>query len=108
MNVDEENLYSDNDKTVPPPSRKRDELQKEGFNKYASHKSVSQNLLNTSVIQSHIGTLVYILSNETDNKGFETAGISLISLSLVIFTSNLNYMKIYGFGQNEIYVKSIS
>jgi hypothetical protein len=64
--------------------RGQDELQKEDFNKYASHKSVSQNLLNTSVIQSHIGTLIFILSDGDDSKGFETAAIILISCSLCI------------------------
>jgi hypothetical protein len=60
------------------------ELDQENFNKYASHKSVSQNLLNTSVMQSHIGTLIFILSESDDNKGFEIAAIILISFSLFI------------------------
>ena len=90
MDVEDENVYLDSKtalKTLQEKqifSRYKDELQMEIFNKYALHKSVSQNLLNTSVIQSHIGTLVYILSNDIDNKGFEIAEISLISLSLTL------------------------
>ena len=65
-------------------TRGQEELQIEGFNKYASHKSVSQNLLNTSIIQSHIGSLVYIFAEIKNLGGFEYTAIALISLSLII------------------------
>ena len=97
MNLDMENpslgIFHDPPErdAVPQTPREREifargqaELQLEGFNKYASHKSVSQNLLNTSIIQSHIGTLVYILSNDSDNEGFEIAAITLICASLIL------------------------
>ena len=79
------------EENIPQTPREREifirgqtELQREGFDKYASHKSVSQNLLNTSIIQSHIVTLVYILSNDNENKDFEIAAIILITISLLL------------------------
>ena len=60
------------------------ELQSEEFNKYASHKTVSQNLLNTSIIQSHIGMLVFILAEADELKGFEYTAISLITVSVIM------------------------
>ena len=53
-------------------------------NIYASHKSVSQNLLNTSVIQGNIGLLVFVYANDRDDEGFGKAMIILISISLAL------------------------
>ena len=53
-------------------------------NTYASHKSVSQSLLNTSVIQSQIGLIVSIYSNDQNEEGFGQAAIILIGISFVI------------------------
>ncbi len=53
-------------------------------NTYASHKSVSQNLLNTSVIQGNIGLLVFVYANDKDDNGFGKALITLISISLAL------------------------
>lgn len=51
-------------------------------NTYASHKSVSQNLMNTSIIQGNIGLLVFVYANDKDDNGFGKALITLISISL--------------------------
>ncbi len=56
------------------------------FNRYASQKSVSQNLLNTSVIQSHIGLLVYIYSDTHLLSRLEYAAIVLVLMSLSVQT----------------------
>ena len=40
-----------------------DRKKEKKFDKYASQKSVSQNLLNTSAIQTQIGNLVFLFSN---------------------------------------------
>ncbi len=53
-------------------------------NTYSSNKSVSQNLLNTSVIQGNIGLLVFLYANGKDGEGFGTALITLISISLAL------------------------
>jgi hypothetical protein len=53
-------------------------------NTYASHKSVSQSLLNTSVIQGNIGLLVYVYANDKDGDGFGNALVILISVSLAL------------------------
>ena len=91
IDIDEEIGEVYGEKTTPQTPREREiyargqvELKHEEFNKYASHKSVSQNLLNTSIIQSHIGTLVYIFSNDTETNGFEIAAITLIGASLIL------------------------
>ncbi len=59
------------------------------INTYASHKSVSQNLLNTSVIQGNIGLLVFVYANDRNEEGFGKALIALIiisfSLQFIIF-----------------------
>lgn len=60
------------------------ELEKEKTNTYASQKSVSQNLLNTSIIQSHIGLLIYVFSTSQENTGFGQALIALIVCSLIL------------------------
>lgn len=54
------------------------------FNRYASQKSVSQNLLNTSIIQSHIGLLVFVYSEGDDLTGFEPTMVVLIILSIIL------------------------
>ncbi len=51
-------------------------------NTYASHKSVSQNLLNISVIQGHIGLLVFVYANDRSDELFGQALIILIAISL--------------------------
>ena len=91
IDIDEEIGEVYGEKTTPQTPREREiyargqvELKHEEFNKYASHKSVSQNLLNTSIIQSHIGTLVYIFSNDTETNGFEIAA-SLILQVFIFF-----------------------
>jgi len=64
----------------------QEEIRCEYSDKYASHKSVSQNLLNTSIVQSHIGSLVYILVEIQDLGDLEYTAIALISASLIIQT----------------------
>ena len=53
-------------------------------NTYASHKTVSQGLLNTSVIQSNIGLLVSLYANDKENAQFGTVLIVLIIISFVL------------------------
>ena len=53
-------------------------------NVYASHKSVSQSLLNTSVIQGNIGLMVFVYANDRDDEGFGKALITLIIVSLTL------------------------
>ena len=50
--------------------------------KSSSHKETSQHLLNMSIIQSHIGTLVYIFA-EDNLDTFEIAAIVLIGISFL-------------------------
>ena len=56
----------------------------EKFDKYASQKSVSQNLLNTSAIQTQIGNLVFLFSNGKNFSEFEIATISIIFVSIFL------------------------
>ncbi len=60
------------------------ELERDKFNNYASKKSVSQGLFNTSVIQSQIGLVVSIFSNGLKLNGFAIATIALISASFAL------------------------
>jgi len=68
------------------------ERQKDKFNTYASHKSVSQELLNTSIIQGQIGLIIglFVLkASATTAEGkilnaFEIALLVLIAVSLLI------------------------
>jgi hypothetical protein len=53
-------------------------------NTYASHKSVSQNLMNTSIIQGNIGMLIFVYANDKEDAGFGKALITLISISLAL------------------------
>ncbi len=61
-----------------------DQNGRQDTNTYASHKSVSQNLLNTSVIQGNIGLLVFVYANDRDDERFGKALIALISISLIL------------------------
>lgn len=59
--------------------------QREDSDKYSSHKSVSQNLLNTSIIQSHVGLLIYVTSLPYDiNNRATTITLTIMSLILQI------------------------
>lgn len=63
------------------------EHERDKFNTYASNKSVSQGLLNTSMIQAHIGILVSLFALRRYNtplNGFEITTITLICCSLVL------------------------
>lgn len=53
-------------------------------NTYASNKSVSQNLLNTSVIQGNIGLMVFVYASNRDDEGFGKALIALIIVSILL------------------------
>lgn len=59
------------------------EKKKLKFNDYATQKSVAQNVLNTTIIQNNIQTLVSAVAGKTIN-GFETAAITLTVISLCI------------------------
>jgi len=61
-----------------------EETEEAKFNRYASQKSVSQNLLNTSIIQSHIGLLVFVYSDGDDLSGFEATTVVLVVLSIIL------------------------
>ena len=61
-----------------------EETEEAKFNRYASQKSVSQNLLNTSIIQSHIGLLVFVYSDGGDLSGFEATTVVLVVLSIIL------------------------
>lgn len=60
------------------------EIERDKFNNYASKKSVSQGLFNTSIIQAHIGLLVTIFSTGANLNGFAISTIVLISASIAL------------------------
>lgn len=51
---------------------------------YASHKTASQNLLNTSIIQNYVGLLVFVYSNNKDEYNFGKALIVLIYIAFTV------------------------
>ena len=58
--------------------------EEQDVNMYSSHKSVSQNLMNTSIIQGNIGLLIFVYANDKEDYGFGKALIALISISLAL------------------------
>ena len=62
------------------------EREKNKSNTYASHKSISQQLLNTSIISAHVGYLLTIFddTNSDGLGGFEYAAVVLISISIFV------------------------
>ena len=63
------------------------ELEREKFNTYATSKSVSQNLLNTSVITQYIGIVInlFTIRNATSQfTGFQIALLTFICISFVL------------------------
>lgn len=71
----------DEEQSLPIEQKSIVEKLKNKSNIYSSHKSVSQNLLNTSIISLHIGILVNILNDDASD------GFSGLDESLVILTS---------------------
>ena len=63
------------------------ERARDQFNTYATHKSVSQNLLNTAIITQYIGIIINLFSLYDPKfgfSGFEITLIILLALSLVL------------------------
>ena len=63
-----------------------DRKKEKKFDKYASQKSVSQNLLNTSAIQTQIGNLVFLFSNGKNFSDFEITTLTFIFVSIFLQT----------------------